>query len=94
MLHSALANIVVRFSPPVFCITLVTGGCHTVTISQSHIPPAGLAYITSVVRENEELSTWFCYFIPAQLLGNWFQFLRHRSFVPISVDNYPGYVHT
>ena len=58
------------------------------------LSPTGLSYITSVVRESEELSTWFCYFIPAQLLGNWVQFLRHRSFVPISVDNYPGYVHT
>ena len=61
---------------------------------KTNLSLAGLAYITSVVRENEELSSWFCYFIPAQLLGNWVQFLRHRSFVPVSVDNYPGYVHT
>ena len=63
-------------------------------ISDPHLTlPTGLSYITSVVRKNEDLSTWFCYFIPAQLAGNWLQFLTHRSFVPISVDNYPGYLH-
>lgn len=65
-----------------------------ISLTITSLSPTGLSYITSVVRESEELSTWFCYFIPAQLVGNWVQFLQHRSFVPVSVDNYPGYVHT
>ena len=95
MVHTAFLNLLLRCSPPVFCITLVTGQLLTY-LSQLplSLSPTGLSYITSVVRESEELSTWFCYFIPAQLVGNWVQFLQHRSFVPVSVDNYPGYVHT
>ena len=55
---------------------------------------SGLSYITVVMRSSENLSTWFCYFIPLQLLVNWVQFLLHQSIVPVSIDNYPGYVHS
>ena len=54
---------------------------------------SGLTYISVVVRSSWGAATWFCYLVPLQLLVNWVQFLRHRSLVPLSSDNYPGYVH-
>ena len=78
MLHSLLINTLIRIAPPSFTIALV----------------GGLSYITIVVRSGDGLSTWFCYLIPLQLLVNWVQFLLHTSQVPVSIDNYPGYVHS
>jgi len=77
MMHSAWIGWIVRVCPPVFSIGLVVG----------------LSAITAKLRMSEGLSTWFCYFIPTQIFLNWIQFLRHRSYVPVSIDNYPGYVH-
>ena len=63
------------------------------TINKTLILLSGLTYISVVVRSSWGAATWFCYLVPLQLLVNWVQFLRHRSLVPLSSDNYPGYVH-
>jgi len=76
-MHSVWFGWIVRICPPLFSIGLILG----------------LSALTAKLRFTEGLSTWFCFFIPIQIFLNWIQFLRHRSFVPVSTDNYPGYVH-
>lgn len=78
MLHTIVINSMFKYGPPAFSLCLISG----------------LTYITVLVRANEGQSSWFCYLICLQLLVNWAQFLLNRSFVPLSNDNYPGYVHT
>jgi len=76
-MHSVWFGWIVRICPPLFSIGLILG----------------LSALTAKLRFTDGLSTWFCFFIPIQIFLNWIQFLRHRSFVPVSTDNYPGYVH-
>lgn len=53
----------------------------------------GISWTTCQLRWARGQSGWLCFFIPAQIFLNWIQFMRHRSFVPVSIENYPGYVH-
>lgn len=52
-----------------------------------------ISWTTMQLRRLEGLSVWICYFVPLQIFLNWLQFMRHRSVVPVSIENYPGYVH-
>ena len=94
MLHSLLINTLIKIPPPSFTVALVGGKLFFSLFILDNVFSPGLTYITIVVRSGDHLSTWFCYFIPLQLLGNWVQFLLHTSQVPVSIDNYPGYVHS
>lgn len=76
-MHSSWLTGLSRLGPPVFTICLVLG----------------LSGATARLRLAQGLSTWFCFFIPGQILLNWLQFLRNQSFVPVATENYPGYVH-
>ena len=93
VMHSAWFGWVVRICPPVFSLGLVIGKLKQIIFNCNIRFPLGLSTLTAKIRMSEGLSPWFCYFIPVQILLNWIQFLRHRSFVPVSTDNYPGYVH-
>lgn len=74
-MHSTLLTALSRFGPPVFTLFLVLG----------------LSISTLQLRHAEQLSTWFCFFIPAQIFLNWIQFLRNKSHVHITQENFPGY---
>jgi len=70
--------VVLESFPPAFNLVLISG----------------LAYLIFKHRDvHNETFAIFAAFVVLQIFLNWVQFLRHRSMVPISTRNFPGYVH-